>query len=466
MKMTKCKILRFVFDLKKKKTRFPAFILILLLFIFSNSLNSESGKEMNDATTFTRIPIYTFSSSGQPVDGLDRNELRLNLENETVDFVLKKNQQPNKANIIIFDTTHTKLQEFTKCQKIAKNIVNNALPGDSFTIIQLSPLKGFHIIIPRETNRNTITEEISKLKLFPALEELGNSSSRQSPKRIISRRYRRIPDPSKDFQKSLKELMKRYQNKTFYNDQILRFSYFLTKFKNALSLIEKPKIIYLLSGETSTDAIGTGNKYQNFFQNYFNDIIDIINESGSLLFMINPSNKNLLMNNPSAVYYELHLLEKIDNKGKLRIEINSDRKGMDLYYPRYLSVGIPYRLMTTFQKRMFILDLILDEPWTRCAGMVRKATINMLPGGEPEENQSEEAQPHFFQISLPGDMCFKKIDVFSLHINLVTAKVNIDFAESFAKDRLIVPFNDEKNSHGFFIIINPFPFSCIYNEVK
>lgn len=420
-----------------------------------------------------RIPLYAASADGNPVDDLDRKELNLYLDNEAVESMLTKPHQSNKVNIIILDSALTGLQGFKKSGEIAENIVNKGLPGDTFIILQLSPLKGFHIIIPWEISKKNVVEEISKLELFPALEEKEKKNSMQSLTRIRSKRYLRLNTPSKDRQKSLSEIMRKFQKEAYYEDQTVRFSYFLAKFKNALRAIEKPKIVFLISGEMGKEADNlqrSGEKYQVFFKNYINDIVKEIDASGSLLFRINPSDKKVsavpwTRNDPLPVYYELLIPGIVDSTGNIQIEINSERKGIHLYYPRYFSGGKPYRLMDTFQKKLFLLDLILEDPWTRCAGIVGKARFNMLPMDTNKEDP-DETQPRFFQINIPGEMRFRKLDLFTIHINPGTLKVDIEFTEFFAKEQVVIPFKYPKDSHGFFVVINPSPFSCIYNEVK
>lgn len=482
--------------MKRKNISSLTFLFLLSLFVWVESNKSESWGGVSNSLPHIRIPLYAVTLNDNPVDNLGEDELNLYLDNEAVDFILRKcnkakmdllsNNRPGKTNIIILDTSLTGLSEFKKSKKIAENIVNKGLPGDTFTILQLSPLTGLHIVVPRETNKDSVIERLDKLEFFPELKEKNKKNAMKSLKHSRSMSSNRFYAPSKiQYNLSMQKIQRMFQKESYYEDQTLISSYFLAKFKNSLQAIEKPKIVFLISRAPETDEGAlqskkagfeinrADDKYQTFFINYLNDILKEVINSGGLLFRINPvdgsdSTVQQTASAPSA-YYELLISRDVNIdvniKEKIRIELNSKRKGIRLYCPQYTTVGKPYRIMDKFQKRLLLLDVILEEPWTRCTWRVGKAWFNILPLKAKEDNSDEE--PHRpIQIKIPKEMRYKNLDVFTIHINPGTRKVDIDFAELFAKEQIVFPFKSVKDNHGFFVVIEPSGFSCIYNEIK
>jgi hypothetical protein len=461
-----------------KKQYNTLFIVFYLIFTLNPFICQDIAAA--DKTGFSpshhRIPFYAVDISNQLISDFKENEIELYLDKKPVRFSLVKynkaihkgipGKQTGRVILIIIDSSLTGINEFSSAKKTAGKLVNNGLPVDSFSLLQLSPIKGLRLIIPRGTGKKPVIEQLKELEPYPGLEEEYRKNFYNRLKYLRSMRSGRHYAPADYRYKTLKQIKRLFQNEAYYENQTLRFGYFLSKLKNALISIDKPKIVFLLSRTVEKTGGGQDaaeHNYSTFFKNHLNLIIKEINESGSLLFL-NSTGLNPVKNDASS-YYELLIPKEFKIRENAQIEIKSTRKGIRLHYPKYMTAARPYGLMDNFQKRMFLLDVILGEPWAQLTGKVRLAGFNFIPGKEKKDEPDDEQQ-QLVQVILPGKMCFRKLDVFAVYINRNTRKVDIDFTESMVKRQLIVPFKNPADNDRFFVVIEPSEFSCIYNQVK
>jgi hypothetical protein len=448
-----------------------ALVLALLALLARYPLSAEEIDEI-------RIPVYAIDANGNPATGLDQKELKLYLDNAPVPFSLETHDETDretgKLNIIILDSTLAKYNDFVNGKRIAEKLVNDCPPCDTFAVIQLSPLAGMRLILPPGADKKLALEQINTLTLYPPPSGQYADGLGRAIRDIRSMKYNRSRHyvPRKSHYKSLKEIRKIYRGEYYYETQVLRFSYFLSKFKNALCMIRKPKIVYLLSSRPEKDLPGvvldsiiTDQKYEyiSFAGDFLKKLVKEIDESGCLLFNIDTRKQGDTI--PAVTsFYQLQLTGTFKPGEKSSIRLSCTRQDIRLSYPRYIVPARSYEFMDNRQKRLFLLDIIMEEPWVKLAAPVEKVPFKIIADSDREKGKAGNGDT--LKIKIPGQMYRGEVDVYTLYIDPKTRGARIRFSRLTADNDVITAIDKAKDKHRFFVVVEPAETYCIYNQVK
>ncbi len=230
--------------------------------------------------------------------------------------------------------------------------------------------------------------------------------------------------------------------------------------------------------------------YSTFLFRYLNDIVKSINYGGSVLYTINPrkiddtneegksgemslrylasesGGKYFAGSDPeeivkrikksTAAYYEMAFYTDPENGQELQIDLRCKRKGIRLYTSNYAEGSCSYSEMDPIQKKMFALNVVSGGNWSRTLGKIRRVTHKKIKNGDKNT--------FTLTVPLPNEMKNKKLEMFLIHMDTKTQRVNMDILEKEAKDWINLTIEPRKNKKQFFVIIEPSETYCIYNK--
>ena len=451
-------------------------LLILLPVIAAMTLLPQSAAGMEEI----RIPVYAAEANRGPAAPLHQKELTLYLDNVPTPFSLEthdeNDSETGKLNIIILDSTLSTYNDFVNGKRIAEKLVNSFPPCDTFAVIQLSPLAGLRLIcppFPAGTDKKLALAQIKTLELYPELSKKFSLGFERVLRDIQSIRYNRsgIHIPG-SHSKAIKKIKQIFSEAYYYETQTLRFSYFLSKFKNALDMIPKPKVVYLLSGspekdppETNPHSLLTRRDYEytTFAGDFREKLIKTMNQSGCLVFNIDTRKQGHTV--PHApLFYQLRFSRAFKPGESVSVRLHCTREGINLSYPPCIVPAHSYESMDNRQKRLFLLDVILEEPWVQLAAPVEKVPFKI--SAESLQPGEETTGSDTLQIVLPGGMYRGDVDVYTFYIDPGTRKARIRFSQRIAREDVTLTIDKAKDKHRFFVVVEPAETYCIYNQVK
>ncbi len=272
------------------------------------------------------------------------------------------------------------------------------------------------------------------------------------------------------------------QNHVFENDRML----LMTDDMRALqfqSLLTKNDI------QTSEEL----QAYSPFLFRYLIEIVKSINYGGSILYTINPRRINdtndeevsgeislrylasesggkyfagsdagkivKRIEKTTSAYYEMAFYTDPEEGQNLQIQIKCKRKGIRVHSANYAESSRSYREMDPIQKKMFALNVASGGNWSRTLGKVMKVRHKKTKN---EKNGNKNEYTLF--IPLPNEMKNKKLDMFLIHLDTKTQRVDMDIVKKEAKDWINLRIKPRKNKKQFFVIIEPSKTYCIYNK--
>jgi hypothetical protein len=355
---------------------------------------------------------------------------------------------------------------------MAEKLVKACPPCDTFALIQLSPLAGLNLIVPPGTGKNLALAQINALKFYPLPSGQFADGPGRKMRYIRSMRYNRFREFVSQKPRSLKDIKTLYRGEYYYETQVLRFSYFLSKFKNALSMIRKPKVVYLLSGGPEKDLpvehpqsglTRREYEYTSFMKGFLKKLVKEINESGCLLFTIDTQDQGHTF--PAVPsFYQLQLTRPFKPGEKVPVKLSCNRQGIHLSYPGYIAPARPYEFMDNGQKRLFLLDIIMEEPWVKLAAPVEKVPFKIIADSVQEAGKVGNSDT--LKIKIPRQMYRGEVDVYTFYIDPETRGARIRFSLRIADDHVTGAIDKAKDKHRFFVVVEPAETYCIYNQVK
>lgn len=424
-----------------------------------------------------RVPVYVETADGGPAAPPDAGQLKLYLDNEPAEFTLSKYDPETgdggKLNVIILDSCLTPYSDFVKAKRMAEQIVKTSPEGDSFAVIQITPLEGPQLILARETDKKRALKSILSLQMLSTVGTKKTVKKKQTTRSRLHYdrwklgRYRALTKRHLEFLKRVKTLFKKEYH---YETQVLRYSHFLSKFTKALNMVTEPKTAYLFSGGVggelwsggrTLDLAGERYEYTVFFKTFLRNLVREIHRDGCLLFTIVPGqSKNPL---PAAAgFYELvvETAGDVEPGGPAALRLDDLQQNHRLTAPRFFAPPQPYESMPNHQKQLFLLDMVLEDPWVQLAARVEIAPFKLTaPAGE--ENPGET-----LTIALPDTMYRGDVDGYTLYVNPKTLAVDIVLSPISAEDETTLPIRKADGRDRFFILVEPLEMVCIFNRVK
>jgi hypothetical protein len=334
------------------KIVFMLFLIVSLgIFFYAQGQDSQEELKYRVAVNVMAVPIFAVDGSGNPVFDITEDELQIFVNDEPVDMLAFKKyefthkeepvaeekaavKKPAQDRVIflILDTMFNTLTGFKRAKVIAENIVSEALPGDSFVVLENNPVGGLKYVEGPERDTKKVIKKLRKLNPPPDKWNPNVFSSRILDNNVTGGG---AADPIMETseweghrQLQMSSERQRYQH------QIKHFTYVLSQFKYALKTIDRPKVVFLISegialgafraavnserpdpnrgvDVSGSAAAGSGKKgfysilmkdeptvfdqnkiYSAFMLKYLVDVVKSINNGGSVLYTINPRRMN------------------------------------------------------------------------------------------------------------------------------------------------------------------------------
>ncbi len=479
---------------------------LLLLFILSAALTmvtapvplfSDAGAIPRYFQPSLRVPLFIAAGDGSTDLNLEEKQFKLSLDKLDTPFTLTPYPPENATSpaqwegrdiVIILDTTLTPSLSFDEAKKISRAIIEKGSPGDTFSLLQLSPLQGPRFIFCREKNKKSALKQMKAAVRYaePKLPVL------KFPVKI---KYARLPNYLRGtfFQlrsdgRGPRSFEAALRKDNAFESQQLSMSYFLSGLKRGLKASGKPKLVFLVSALTlPSRALKEDSRYAQLYLGHLHSLAREVISSGSLLFLINPGKPvhplpapggAALIHGPALDdalqkinalfdgYRELRVAPgEFDKFGDhFKVTVSHPNKSISLHYPPALPPPGGYYRMTDRDKRLFLSGLLLEAPWTHFAGRLAAAEILPASAGNPSQPAGNSG---WVTINIPPEIRMRRVDVYTLRVHPQKGTVEIRLSPAFAKNKLQVQTGKLFSGPGdrYFAVIEPISGLCLYNEV-
>ncbi len=476
------------------------------------------------------IPFFAIDKKGNPVFDIEEKDIELIINKKTFPFTsfsrykfqseqpLSKSSTFDKTKIyperyvfIIIDKIFNSESGLRRSKTIVTEIIKKSSAKDAFVLLINSPASGLRYLLGPETDIKKLGKAIKKI----SLQREGDRALREANRRLKKTKSQiagfldagtTLSASSNKFagssygestylerQRALGDVesakLGLKQNLKTFNRALVSLSY-------ALRTITSSKIVYLISegipigmlrGDSpiSTDMI--------FYFDLLKTTAKVINFGGSILNVINPSKIQLMdydyysgkqslkylaeetggkyfggsdvdkiitrVNRSTAAYYELSFVTGGLDKKKMKIKIKCKKPGIKIHSIIHCAKNVPYSKMKQLQKKLFALNIITEGSWSRMVGKVDKIKFKRL--------KSKDKMYRKIIFRIPKIMINKKSDIYSIHLDPVSMKADIEISNRKLKEEetLKINISDKRRKH-FFVIIEPTNTACLYNYIK
>lgn len=436
------------------------------------------------------IPVLVSDGNGNPVTNLEAGDLHLFLGdgNMPVDFSLRRGDGgAGKLNVIILDSTVTEQSDFIAAKRATETFIKKGLQKQDGVLLQFAPLEGLRLL----GRDKALMRELNFAVMYPGLkgkEYRGHISTRNYrgvDNARKSRHYRSAEIDRINFKRLLKKVQSAFRRDSFFEDQILRFSYFRTHLINSLRAVEQPKVVYLLAAERSkapdsAGVTGDGTEktplhrqrgYDVFTRRQMELLKEAVDQSGSLLVTMPPKQARKEWLTKASGYYELVLPRQGVGEGSdIPVKVTTDRKDLRVIAPAFLVRPKPFRMLTPHQKWLAILDLVREEPLVELAlrpEVVKFELKQLDPDGYELPGDQGEPLTETVELDLPAHMQGKKLEIYIVYVELKQRWVQVEArtiagADSILRFRLKRPVYHDR----IFVVMDPETSRCLYNIVE
>lgn len=534
----------------KKKSLAKVLILFLLIVIpgivmYIQGQDDLEAQKYRVAVNVMAVPLFAVDGSGNPVFDLSKDDLQLFVNGEPVDLLefkryeftqetkfTKTVQQEEAAApeeiqdrviFIILDTMFNSLTGFKRGKEIAANLISEALPGDSFVILENNPVGGLKYVEGPERDAKILLKKIKKLNPPPEKWLSNTFSSRLLDNNVTNLGF---ADPllGTDTWESQRQLALKSE-KQRYQHQVRYFSYLLSQFRFALKTIDRPKIVFLISEGIALGAFRakinaaipdvdskttkkTGfysilvkdeptvfkqdDIYSAFMLNYLADVVKAINNGGSVLYTINPRRMNDINDDQRSGEMSLRYMAaesggKYFAGAKPKKIIEGIKKTTSAYYEVFYQVlpgmGSDMKIKIECKRKdVNVHSLVHSEknrPYNRMEEVQKKIfALNVVKGGSWSRIVGKVMQAKFkrskakgnkkaavLTIPLPNPMQYETADIFLISQDPETQKTTIDITRAKLAETAVVNYTPKAKTDQYFVIIEPDAPHCIYNKI-
>jgi hypothetical protein len=430
---------------------------------------------------------------------------------------------------IILDTMFNSLTGFKRGKEIAIDLISEALPGDSFVVLENHPVGGLKYVEGPERDRELLIGKIEKLNPPPDKWIPNTFSSRLLDNNVTNLGPGDPRLGAKEWE-SLRQLTLKSERQR-YQHQVRYFTRVLTQFKYALKTIGRPKIVFLISEGIALGAFraavnadvpnvdGSGDSrgsaaggfysvlykdepsvfdqnsiYSAFMLRYLVDVVKAINNGGSVLYTINPRRMNDINDDERSGEMALRYMAaesggKYFEGAKPKKIIEGIKKTTAAYYEVFFQVvpemgGNMKIKIECNRKGVHVHSLVHSEknrPYLRMENVQKKIfALNVVKGGSwsrmvgkvmrvkykrSKAKKGEKKSAITLNIPLPKVMQGRKADIFLVRQDPKTNKTRIDLADSKLDDMAVIKLKPMKKIDQYFVIIEPTAPYCIYNKI-
>jgi hypothetical protein len=283
--------------------------------------------------------------------------------------------------------------------------------------------------------------------------------------------------------------------------KLKNFARSLASLQYALRTITASKIVYLISEGIPLGVVketgGTGSlkKLDSdviFYFDYLKRTAKAINYGGSMFYVVNPTNVQLMgyddssgkhslkyiaeesggqyfggsdvnkvvekVERSTAAYYELIFVESDIIKDKLKFKIKCKKKDVKIHSIRNSEKQKPYYKMKKLQKEIFALNVITGGSWSRMVGKVKKIKYKKIKWRGKTYRKVE--------VSIPAGMKDRESDIYFIHLDPLTMQADFEVVKRKLKDKESLKIRIDQERNHYFAVIDPKTTTCIYNRVK
>ena len=468
---------------------FKTFVLIfcLVILIFSYLLSQEEPIITEKVLVkWWVIPFFAVDKTGKPVMDLDKDDIDLTFDKHKIkEFIVYKKQfyftettiektqtKPQRRYVfLLFDTALSTISTVNRSKVIAKRIVNESDENNYFILMSLEPYRGLTYFEGPTNNKDLILKSINK------------KISSKYNKFSISRNL----NPQTVTDSSLREWK---ANRVIDNVRESGFFNSLRTLRYALKTIDDNKFVYMFAeGLRNIKAFGRGTISHYMF--LLKNVAKLINQSGAVLFIINPSGafesmvksssgefsmrylaemsggkyiegkKEIVtqrINSINRAYYEIAFSDSPDFKGDVhKISVKANRKGIEIYSVRALSRGKDYKDMDEIEREILILNVV--EKGYLAKSKLKLGKLYLI---EKKSNKNQIA----YKFRLPDNYLKKEIDLYKVWINRDKKDAKIEVVCLIpAKTEIFVNIKKKKGYKENIVVVNKSQSSALLKKL-
>ncbi len=399
------------------------------------------------------VPVYAIKRDGSPVPDLSAEDFELFVNDKRIaHFDLHRknlgviNTRPEalsgksvaalekKMVFFVFDSAFSAFHHLERAKKIVRAIVVHEPAGVQFMTLSIEPFAGIKQIFGPSEDRNLVVQKIEKYVTGKKAESLRARAMDSTEIRNVYPKDSRYADRNLDESRiqgkttSFFERIDAREKKrtaSVFVRSLLTLNLILNYFK------DNTKIVYLFScgipasalewkTETTVDPTLTTEAgittYVNVAPDQLNlmalkDMAKYFNQSGSLLFLVNPAGTRLTEADPDsgehslrilaeesggryydgpeneiaediasmgAAYYEISFHDSDEYQGQeMNFEVRPKNPDLQVYTVRRLSRGKEYRQMTGLEKEVLVLNLLDRGPYSQSKLRIIEARVQL-----------------------------------------------------------------------------------------
>ena len=436
-------------------------------------------------TKILQLRRYEF---GPPEEGKDELALGTKVDRPAA---------PDRVIFMVFDQAFSSWKGIRRAKDIGRNIVEQSLPGDRFVVLTYSPGKDLRFMSgPNQSKKETLgtIDHIRQLQerkldfmydtMNTALAPSQNWSSTSAANR---------PPRSAWGRSRLYFLNQSITEEMEYKAEIARLGSSFARFKYALKTIVQPKVVLLISEGVARQSFNTvvrggyeknKSRFNNYLAQFFQTIGKAVNEGGGVLYTVNSqrledmedegkSGESSLLamarhgggkyfagstsvdiagefKRNTAAYYELLFTPERAMGERLRIGMQSKRRGIEVHTIKYSEMQRPYGKMNRLQKKLFALDVAKKGDWSRMHASILPAKYKVL--GRAKKRGMVATN---IEVELPLQLRNKPLDICKVRLQPKTQEAHIDISSVEGRDTVRLTLEGKKREDVYFVVIEP-----------
>jgi len=452
---------------------------LLLRLTINPSLRAQEGKSPGYEVSVNAlcVPFIAIDSQGNPVQDLSEEEIELVIDGKKTPILYlsclpignietvsptpapktEDNTKPQTApppqpvraaKFLVIDVVFSTQKGITYSKKLAKKMIENGTPNDSFVLLKIE-LGGLRYL----GGPNATKDE-----LIARLDKINNNPQRLST----------WAPSEKDYISSGLHQDRPYHLYGIQNakeNSVLMYKDAFTQLENALRTITTPKVTYLFTEGFAGELFTTSRLTQHMM-----DLNDRVHNGGSLFKNVQVGylkEKNLqpLANSLSrsvSAYYELFFTPNTKIGHNLKISIKSKRKGVSIDAAGYREKDKPYQKLDLIQKKLFAISVVTGMSWSEYLG-----SVETTPFKEIEKKSVNNETQVVFEIKIPKEMQNKEIDIFAVRLTKNAKDADIGFKNLKTKNEWEILSIQTKGEKTFlyFVIVDPATSKTVFNRV-
>ena len=162
----------------------------------------------------------------------------------------------------------------------------------------------------------------------------------------------------------------------------------------------------------------------------------------------------------TSAYYELLFTPDPSLGQRIRLGLESKRKGIEVHTIKYSEMQRPYGKMSPLQKKLFVLDVAKKGDWSRMHASIIPGEYKAL-GSAKKRGMIHTT----IEVDLPPQLRNKPLELGRVRMQPKTQETHIDISPVRGDETLRLTLEGGKREEVYFVIIEPEEVFCLTNKL-